>query len=93
MAEGRVKMAERSRAKAKAPATRRRRNEGRAAASQTADRSTQRIKTLESERESLKAQLADAEARISQLEASRAETVNRIDWVLDSLHNVLEKGA
>ena len=92
MAEGRGKMADRARAKAKRPTTRRR-TDGRGGATQTADRSAQRIKSLEQEREQLKAQLADAEKRISQLEASRAETVNRIDRVLDSLHNVLESGA
>ncbi len=92
MAEGRVKMAERTQVKSKRP-TQRRRSENRAAASQTVDRGAQRIKTLEKECERLEAQLADAEARIARLEASRAEAVNRIDWVLDSLHNVLDNSA
>ena len=95
VAEGRVEMAERARAKAKRPATtHRRRTEGRTASTaQTADHSAQRIKTLERESERLKAALAEAEERIARLEANRAETVDRIDWVLDSLHNVLESSA
>ena len=58
-----------------------------------ADRYAQRVKALERERDRLKTQLAEAEARIARLEESRAEAVNRIDWVIDSLHNVLENGA
>jgi chromosome segregation ATPase len=57
------------------------------------DRHAQRVKALERERDRLKTQLAEAEARIARLEESRAEAVNRIDWVIDSLHNVLENGA
>ena len=41
----------------------------------------------------LKADLVEAVERIERLEESRREAVNRIDWVLDSLHNVLETGA
>ncbi len=70
------------------------RRTGRASAS---SRSTewydQRIKALEAERDRLKNQLTEAEERIGRLEESRNETVNRIDWVIDSLHNVLEQGA
>jgi chromosome segregation ATPase len=57
------------------------------------DRYAQRVKALERERDRLKEQLAEAETRIARLEESRAEAVNRIDWVIDSLHNVLENGA
>lgn len=53
----------------------------------------QRIKVLEAERDRLKADLVEAVERIGRLEESRSEAVNRIDWVLDSLHNVLETGA
>lgn len=52
-----------------------------------------RIKTLERERDRLKAQLKEAQERIARIEESRSEAVDRIDWVLDSLHNVLEGGA
>jgi uncharacterized coiled-coil DUF342 family protein len=50
----------------------------------------QRTKALEAERDRLKADLVEAVERIGRLEESRTEAVNRIDWVLDSLHNVLE---
>ena len=43
-----------------------------------------RIKALESE-------LAVAQARIAVLESARDETVNRIDWVLDSLNGALQR--
>jgi uncharacterized coiled-coil DUF342 family protein len=61
--------------------------------SHSAEWYAQRIKTLEAERDRLKADLVEAVERIERLEASRTEAVNRIDWVLDSLHNVLETGA
>lgn len=52
-----------------------------------------KVDTLERERDDLKAQLADAVARISKLEEARDEAVNRIDWAIDSLHNLLESNA
>jgi len=69
------------------------RTEAANAAPAASDRYAQRVKALERERDRLKTQLAEAEARIARLEESRAEAVNRIDWVIDSLHNVLENGA
>lgn len=36
----------------------------------------------------LKSELAAARARIVELEQKNAEIVNRIDWVIDSLHNL-----
>ena len=36
----------------------------------------------------LKAELAVALERIADLELKQAEIVNRIDWVIDSLHNL-----
>jgi hypothetical protein len=53
----------------------------------------QRVESLERERDRLKTELAGALARIARLEAARDEAVNRIDWALDSLHNVLETDA
>jgi hypothetical protein len=38
----------------------------------------------------LKAELEAARARIAELEAKHAEIINRIDWVIDSLHNLTE---
>jgi len=84
-------MAQRASKKGKRPAPRRQ-TQASAAADSTA-RHTQRIRSLERERDRLKAQLKEAEARIARLEESRTEAVNRIDWVIDSLHNVLESGA
>jgi phage shock protein A len=52
-----------------------------------------RIKTLERENTRLQQQLEEANERIARLEESRSEAVNRIDWVIDSLHNILEKSA
>jgi len=52
-----------------------------------------RIKTLEREIARLTAELEESQARVARLEKSRAEAVNRIDWAIDSLHNILEKGA
>lgn len=84
-------MAERVTRKSKRPAARRAGE--RPGAHDSADRQGQRIKSLERECERLKAQLAEANERIAALEQRRAEAVNRIDWVIDSLHNVLENGS
>ena len=82
-------MAERKATKAKGPA--RRRSASRRAPSDKAERPEARIKALEQERDGLKAQLALAEARIAHLEESRVAVVNRIDWIIDSLQNGIEK--
>ena len=52
-----------------------------------------RLEAIERERDQLKAQLADAQALIAKLQQARDEAVNRIDWAIDSLHNVLESDA
>jgi len=85
-------MAQRVTRKGKRPAPRRAGERG-VAAFDSAERQGQRIKSLERECERLKTQLAEANERIAALEQRRAEAVNRIDWVLDSLHNVLENGS
>ena len=38
----------------------------------------------------LEAELAAALARIAELEQKHADIINRIDWVIDSLHNLTE---
>ncbi len=43
---------------------------------------------LAEENARLKAELAEARARVAQLEQEHTEIVNRIDWVIDSLHNL-----
>jgi hypothetical protein len=52
-----------------------------------------RIKSLEKERDRLKVQLGVADERITSLEQGRDDVVNRIDWVIDSLHNAIESEA
>jgi len=85
-------MAERVSRKGKRPAPRQA-AERAVAAFDSADRQGQRIKLLERECERLKARLSQANERIAALDQRRVEAVNRIDWVLDSLHNVLENGS
>jgi uncharacterized coiled-coil DUF342 family protein len=86
-------MAERAARKSKRPASRRSTEAAANGTTEGAGRQTQRIKALERERDKLKNQLKEAEERIKRLEESRTEAVNRIDWVIDSLHNVLDSGA
>ncbi len=38
----------------------------------------------------LQAELAAARERIAELEQKHAEIINRIDWVIDSLHNLAD---
>ena len=48
------------------------------------------LEILERERNQLKSALALAEARVAALERERSDILNRIDWVIDSLHNLIE---
>lgn len=43
---------------------------------------------LSAENARLKAELVEAQERIADLELKQAEIINRIDWVIDSLHNL-----
>ena len=47
-----------------------------------------RVAGLEAERDRLAAELAAAKAHIATLEAARDQVLNRIDWVIDSLHSL-----
>lgn len=58
-----------------------------------APESAQRLQMVEAERDRLKERLAEAEARIVELEKSRALVVNRIDWLIDKLGSAIEKRA
>ena len=49
-----------------------------------------RIGELEAEIERLRTELAAARQRVSELEATRDEVLDRIAWVIDSLHNLIE---
>lgn len=50
-----------------------------------------RIQALEAERDRLLAELKAAQTRIGDLERTREQVVNRIDWVIDSLHSLAEE--
>lgn len=69
-----------------------------AAASKRADtgappaRLETRIKSLEQERDRLKSDLEAAHMRIAALEESRSAVANRIDWVIERLGGVVERG-
>lgn len=56
------------------------------------DRPDARLKALEQERDSLKAELDAARKRIAALEESRDVVASRIDWVIESLSGVVDKG-
>ena len=45
---------------------------------------------LGAENARLKSELAQARERIADLELRQAEIINRIDWVIDSLHNLAD---
>jgi hypothetical protein len=87
-------MAERVTRKSKQPASAPpRQRAGRNAPAEVKHSAGGRFDALERERDQLKAQLADAQALVAKLEQARDEAVNRIDWAIDSLHNVLESDA
>lgn len=52
----------------------------------------QRLKTLEQERDGLKSELEAARQRIAALEESRSLVASRIDWVIESLNGVVDRG-
>lgn len=49
------------------------------------------LAAVQRERDALMAELAAAKARIAELEAVREQVVNRIAWVIDSLHNLVDE--
>lgn len=51
------------------------------------------MQRLEARAKSLEAELEAARQRIAELESSRAQVANRIDWVIDSLTNMIDKPA
>ena len=51
------------------------------------------VEALRAECASLKAELTAAREEIARLEKRQELVVNRIDWVIDSLHNLLEDEA
>jgi predicted RNase H-like nuclease (RuvC/YqgF family) len=50
-----------------------------------------RLEALEAECRRLQVELDTARAEIVRLEEQRDDVLNRIDWIVDSLHNVIEE--
>ncbi|KUO67597.1 MAG: hypothetical protein APF80_12635 [Alphaproteobacteria bacterium BRH_c36] len=61
--------------------------------SSAVERLEAKINSLQAERDALNNELKAARARIGELEAAHKDAVNRIDWVIDSLHNIVEEKA
>ncbi|MBU1213301.1 MAG: DUF4164 family protein [Alphaproteobacteria bacterium] len=59
--------------------------------SSAVERLEAKIVALQAERDTLNSELKAARVRIGELEAAHKDAVNRIDWVIDSLHNILEE--
>ncbi|MCH9764510.1 MAG: hypothetical protein K0U34_00755 [Alphaproteobacteria bacterium] len=55
--------------------------------------SENRLEKLQRERDEARRLLAAAEQRIKELESTQDQVVNRIDWVIDSLHNLKQDGS
>jgi chromosome segregation ATPase len=83
-------MAQRERDKTKRAS---RANESIAGFSDAVQRLEARAKALELERDGLKSELEAARRRIAVLEQTRNQVANRIDWVIDSLNNLIGKDA
>lgn len=89
-------MAQREREKAvkRTPAAAAPRAKGAAAVpAAPADRLETKIKALEQERDSLKAELEAAKLRLTALDQSRKQAADRIEWIIDSLHGLIDKDA
>ena len=50
-----------------------------------------RLASLEVECSRLRAELAEAGARIKALETQRKQLLDRIDWAIDSLHTLIDE--
>ena len=48
------------------------------------------VEDLAAENDRLRAELAVAQQRIAELEQRTTDALNRIDWVVDSLHNLAQ---
>jgi len=52
------------------------------------ERLEEQVVSLRKERDQLSKDLETARARIATLEEAQTQAINRIDWVIESLHNV-----
>jgi hypothetical protein len=93
-------MAQRGAGKAKRRVPRADAPVGRAPAAATSERGgatapdtdlRERIRLLEAELAKVKSELAAALARSKILEGNQEQVRNRIDWVIDSLHNLMDE--
>jgi outer membrane murein-binding lipoprotein Lpp len=50
-----------------------------------------RIRELEAERDRLSAELEAARAALAEADRARKQVLDRIDWVIDSLHNLVDE--
>ncbi len=50
-----------------------------------------RLRDTERERDRLRLELEAARARVTALEESRRQAASRIDWIIDSLHSLIDK--
>jgi hypothetical protein len=85
---------------AKKPVTKRKASPTQAAGKRPAKKATQldkavqrleeQVIALRKERDQVAKDLKAAKARIATLEDAQTQAINRIDWVIDSLHNVSE---
>ena len=80
-------MAERNTAKSSAPA----RPKAKRPATAKAGRKAEGTMGLAEQNAKLTAELTAAHERIAELERKHSEIVNRIDWVIDSLHNLTDE--
>lgn len=82
-------MVQRERSKAKRPAARP--SESSSDLADAVERLEARTKSLELERDNLKAELKAAHMRIGSLERARDQVVGKIDGMIKSLHSVVGK--
>lgn len=92
---GKIVMAQRAKAKKAATGAASAARSGKAkGTSRTASKSMPagagELERLEAECQALRAELLAAREEIARLEKRQELVVNRIDWVIDSLHNLLE---
>ena len=84
-------MAERNTAKSSAPARAATSAKAKRSASAKPGRKAEAAMGLAEQNAKLATELSAAHERIAELERKHSEIVNRIDWVIDSLHNLTDE--
>jgi len=85
-------MAERAKPRQKRTTAKKKSDDSSAALASAVEQLETKMRALKRERDSLRKELGLAKTRIKELEQANTQAVNRIDWVIDSLHNLLEDG-